>query len=590
MPRGLTWAALLLILLAETALFFWKANRDVVRYYPRRFDQATYLSLTYETYERCRNGGFARGVVELAKRGLPNGILLPIEAVTLFQFTGASRLSALSLNLLHFVILAVALFLACRRLTGRSAAGFLGVGLLLMARTPYFWPGGLMDFRFDFAASCLFGTCVCLAILSDGFARPGISLLAGLAMGVCAVTRFLTLGYFGVLGLAALLLLLNAARVRADRAAATGRLRGLAIAASALGVIGCPVVWAHRGAIRAYYLGEHLGDVGRARVAAEFHRGTAAFLAYYPFTVLVRHAGPLVIAFSLGAGALAWRGRLRAGGRAGPANERLKAAALVVAASSLVPCALLTADPQRQPDVASILLVPVLLAFFLWMITGFRRAGAPSPYESVGAAAAIAAGLVFQVVGVSLSRVPPRERRDLAEVARLHDAAFSALRRSSSAFPIVSADRFRDSFDANVLRAYAYERHGVLLRARQGLGSSVLERPDDEVVGILAGSDLVLLTRVPAPGTLVFPFTRQMERIRSRLEDVCASRFVSEGRFRFFGGEVELFSGSSLAQPEHAQEEAGENHLNAEQNRQGGWNHEAQRPDGIERPERRPVP
>ena len=545
-PRGFTWAALLLILLVETVLFFWKANRDVVRFYPRRFDQATYLSLTYETYERCRSAGFAAGVAELVKRGIPNGILLPIEAVTLFQVTGASRLSALSLNLLHFVVLAVALFLACRRLTGRSTTGFLGVGLLLMARTPYFWPGGLMDFRFDFAASCLFGTCVCLAILSDGFARTGISLLAGVAMGVCAVTRFLTLGYFGILGLAALLLLFRAARVRAENAAVMGRLRGLAIAAAALGVIGCPVVWTNRGAIQAYYLGEHLGDVGRARVAAEFHRGAAAFFAYYPFTVLVRHAGPLVIAFSLGAAALAWRFRSRAGGReAAPANERLKTAALIVAASFLVPCALLTADPQRQPDVASILLVPVLLALLLLMVTVFRRAGRSERAERIGAAAAVAAGLGFQLIGVSLSRAPPQESQDLAEVARLHDAAFSALRRSSSVVPIISVDRFRDSFDANVLRAYAYERHGVLLRARQGLGSSVLERPDDEVVGILAGSDLVLLTRVPAPGALVFPFTRQMERIQSRLQEVCASRFVSEGRFRFFGGEVELFSASS---------------------------------------------
>jgi len=217
----------------------------------------------------------------------------------------------------------------------------------------------------------------------------------------------------------------------------------------------------------------------------------------------------------------------------------------VVAASFLVPCALLTADPQRQPDVASILLVPVLLAFLLLMIAGFRRVGGSDRAENIGAAAAVAAGLVFQLIGVSLSRAPPQESQDLAEVARLHDAAFSALQRSSRAMPVVSADRFRDSFAVNVLRAYAYERHGVLLRARQGLGSSVLERPDEEVLGILAGSDLALLTRVPAPGALVFPFTRQMERIQSKLQEVCASRFISEGRFRFFGGEVELFSASS---------------------------------------------
>lgn len=536
--------ALLLILLAETALFFWKANRDVVRFYPRRFDQATFLALTYEAFERCRSVGFAAGIGDLAKRGIPNGILLPIEAVTLFQATGASRLAALSLNLLHFGVLVVALFLACRRLTGRPATGFLGVGLLLLARTPFFWPGGLMDFRFDFVASCLFGTCVCLAILSDGFARPGIALLTGVTMGVCVFTRFLTLSYFaGALGIAAIVLFQRFRGVRFERAAAVARLRGLAIAAAVLGAIGGPAVWANRGVIRAYYLGEHLGDVGRARVAAEFHRGAAAFFAYYPFTVLVRHAGPLVIAFCLGAAALAWRGRSRAGGRAAaPASERLGAATFIVVAGFLVPCALLTADPQRQPDVASILLVPVLLAFLLLMLVVFRRAGEPSRAESFAAVAAVVAGLGSQIVGVSFSRASAEEIRDFGEVAKLHNAAFSALRRSSSAAPVVSIDRFRDLFDANVLRVYAYERHGVLVNARQGLGSSVLERPDDEVLGVLATSDLVLLTRVPAPGALVFPFTRQMERLQPKLQEICESRFVSEGRFRYFGGEVELFS------------------------------------------------
>src|ERR1019366_6970845 len=107
-----------------------------------------------------------------------------------------------------------------------------------------------------------------------------------------------------------------------------------------------------------------------------------------------------------------------------------------------------------------------LLAFLLLMITGFRSVDGSNRAESIGAAAAVAAGLGFQLIGVSFSRAPPQESQDLAEVARLHDAAFSALKRSSSAAPIVSVDRVRDSFDANVLRAYAYERKGVLLRAR----------------------------------------------------------------------------------------------------------------------------
>lgn len=533
-PGPGAWA-LLAGLLAAEALLFTFAARPVARAWPRRFDQATYLARTYELHERMREAPFLRAAGEFVRAGMPNGVLLPLEAAALFRLAGPSRPAALAVNFAHYAALAVALFLAASGLTGRAATGFVAVGLLVLARTPFHWPGGLLDFRFDFAGACLYGIFLCAVLASRGLVRPGLAALAGFAAGACIATRFLTVAYLaGLFGVVTAALAFAFAR---GVMSARVRLRGLAVAALVAGAVAGPLVWLSRGAISVYYVGQQFGDLGRARAAMDFNRGLLAFLAYYPYTALLRHAGPPVLAFAAVLAFLLWRAR-----EAGTANPRpdLRVAALGIAAACAVPAAVLTLGPQRQPDVASILLAPILFACLLPAVAwgGSRRGRL---LERAGAALALALGLLLQAGGVAHAASDPDALRDAAEVARLHDAAFAAMRRAGIVSPLVSVDRITDAFDATIFEAYAFERNGVLVRARHGLGASLLEMPDEEAFAALAGSDLVLLTRAPAPKLLVFPFTRQMERLAPELAAFCASRLVSEGLFHYGGGEVELF-------------------------------------------------
>ena len=531
--RPWPWALLAGLIAAEACLFA-VAVRPVARAWPTRFDQATFLARTYELHERAGEIGFLRAAGEFVRTGLANGVLLPVEAAVLFRLTGPSRAAALVVNFVHYVALAVALFLAARRLSGRTGTGLLAVGFLLLSRTPFFWVGGLLDFRFDFAAACLYGIALSLALMSDGFARGRLAALAGAAAAACIATRFVTLAY-----VAGLFTLAAAAFTWRGRIEGPNRerLRGLAAAAFVGAAVAGPFVWWSRDALRDYYVSQHFGDLGRVRAAALFDRGLPAFLAYYPYQALLRHAGLPLLALTAVLAVLVWRTRNDADAIPSPG---LRPAALWVTAAFVVPAAALTLGPQRQPDVASILLVPVLLACVLAVI-GWGGSARGRALERVGAAAALAIGLALQAVRV-LGPVPGGGAgRDANEVARLHDAVFTVARRLGLSSPLLSVDRITDAFDATIFEAYAYERHGVLVRARHGLGASLLASSDAEALGTLRASDFVLLTRTPAPKLLVFPFTQQMERLAPEVRAFCETRLISEGSFRYGGGEVELF-------------------------------------------------
>jgi hypothetical protein len=60
-------------------------------------------------------------------------------------------------NFLFFVGLQLFAFNLGKYTFGNRAYGYLLVGLILCEASPWYWPGGLFDFRQDFSAYCLYG-------------------------------------------------------------------------------------------------------------------------------------------------------------------------------------------------------------------------------------------------------------------------------------------------------------------------------------------------------------------------------------------------------------------------------------------------
>lgn len=169
--RGLpSWVILAVVLLLEAISFHRLVVRDIEGLYPFSFDQAGYLSHSYEAFETIRNRGIVDGLADAwFSSGHATGVLLQGEAAILYMFFGASRTTSLMLLFAHFAALQLALFAALRYLTGRTAPGFLAVGLLLFSASRFFYAGGLNDFRLDLPASCLYGIALCCFLSSDRF-------------------------------------------------------------------------------------------------------------------------------------------------------------------------------------------------------------------------------------------------------------------------------------------------------------------------------------------------------------------------------------------------------------------------------------
>ncbi|HEV8268887.1 MAG TPA: hypothetical protein VGR00_11650, partial [Thermoanaerobaculia bacterium] len=290
--RGLSARlGLALLLVLELALFLRHARREIVPFYPTRHDQATYLGEAYETREAIRAEGLGRGLATGIARSTPNGILLQAEGAFFSAFSGSTRLAALGVNFLLFTLLQIVVFGTLLRRANDTLAAFAGVGLLLTAGTPFFWAGGLFDFRLDFAAFCLFGVFVSLVVRSGFFESPGFSFAAGLVGALLVMHRFIAVVFVaGILGLFAILTVFSRGEAR--------RFRGALIAGLGL-LLAAPALLANASAIRSYYVVNHvLGGDKAIRAAQQGITSLGRSLLFYPRSAAFHHAGPAFLLVS----------------------------------------------------------------------------------------------------------------------------------------------------------------------------------------------------------------------------------------------------------------------------------------------------
>ena len=130
-------------------------------------------------------------------------------------------------------------------------------------------------------------------------------------------------------------------------------------------------------------------------------------------------------------------------------------------------------DPDKSP-VAGSILVPPLLFLALWLLaraSGFfpgqtAREGAER-FWNVAGPALLAAG--FCVFASRLTWAAPPAEAGRAEVVRLHGVAADFVVRQGWRSGLVSSDRIDDSFDADTLSVFSFERDGVLREFGFGL-------------------------------------------------------------------------------------------------------------------------
>src|SRR5665213_2167890 len=250
---------------AEFVLFYATTLRHYAWIYPRWWDQLQYLGEAYQGYEYSLERGFFAALGHTLMNRTPQGTLHSFWALLLVSAFGPSRTTALALNLLAFLALQVATFLAVRRISGSYPIAWAAIALLASLRCPWSGESGsVIDFRLDWMAACAYGVALGTAIAGNGFRSTRWALAFGFTVGLVLLTRSLTAVYFAAI----YPILLAALLTRPDRWERGGRLilSGLVAAAMA-----GPFFWHKRQALHDYYWIGHIA--GPERVLRDSHLG-----------------------------------------------------------------------------------------------------------------------------------------------------------------------------------------------------------------------------------------------------------------------------------------------------------------------------
>ncbi len=550
------WTTIALALVLQYGMFRQYALREVVWSYPAAHDQTFYLSISYDTYEHILNKGLGEGL-RYGVRLPAIGLLLHLQASLLYLVLGPGRLSALTVNFLYFALLQVVLAWTLHWMTRRWSVVGLGLGLLLSSLTPFFWVGGLMDFRMDFAAMCVFGILLCAVLRAGLFASWRWSLLVGALAAYLIVLRFLTAVYLtGIMGLFVVFLVARLCWLRRDpvlRRQVWQRLLNIGLASLVVAGVVLPILCWRLDVLQRYYVEGHVtGEEKNIRALMDGHE-----LLYYPRSLFKDHAGSsfmqLTALVLLTATALALFGRakrlLRRNGQ-GPNDfaprdysAGLRGMTFVFLALTLiVPTIVLTIDRHRSPVVAEVLLVPLL-----WLVvTAFvSLAGLPCgmtrPLVDRGLAAlagvALATGGVTQIAQYSRHGELTRDRANMAQVLALHDLLGETMRRRGMDRAIVATTSNADYLTFEATETLIYERHGFYCKFECPLRKLAAVSQDD-ALACLRDSRFVLLT-CPERGRT--PFDQSMAELWPRLREYCEINLTHLKTFRVFDSDIAVY-------------------------------------------------
>ncbi len=544
------------LILLQYGLFRQSALDNVVWAYPIGYDQAAYLTQAYETYESIKDKGLLFAMEQGLEIPLESGMLIHLEASLLFLVLGPSRLSALTVNFLHFALLQLVLVWALRSIAKRWSLAYLGLGLLLAASAPFYVYGGLMDFRLDFMALCLFGTFACLLVRTDLFASRTGSLVVGIAGAWCVLARFPTALYVsGIFGLLFGFLCFRWLLYRgAPHALAGRRVLNCALAGSACLLFILPGVYVKRHGIYRHYV-EHVKNSENKMRQKEFgSESRKDRLLFYPRSVLNDHVGErcyLLAGASLAiACALGLLGLLRRRGGPGPSTPAqtapywryLSCAALC----ALWPILALTAYPSPSPVVGSIV-VPALVLCTVLLAAWLARAIRPNVPASTAFGLACASvlvlgvGLFNQASELSRRGALAQARPQTEQVSALYDLLYQHSQLSGWSRPRVSIDLLADFVFPLAVTPYVYERHGALFVLQSVLPPDPMFEADDRsAIAMLQDSDLVVLSTRPFPGNSLYPFNRSLARVRPQMIAYCEREMVALRTFRWDGGGGEM--------------------------------------------------
>jgi hypothetical protein len=393
------------------------------------------------------------------------------------------------------------------------------LGIILCQNTPWYWAGGLFDFRFDFIAYCLYGIWVCAVVQSRVFLDRCWAIACGLIGAILVLNRFLTLVYLlGVSGGFAVFCVAVVFLRRRDSDLTqrmSRRLHNLVLSVGVLVIIVTPfLIRSWREIFEYYGVGHILSDVKAVRAHQTGLNSLADHLLFYPNSILRDQWG---LNFILGV-AIVLIGSLIVGlvnSRKAPKksfsgrDETFGLQIIFLLGAILGPMIVLMMDTDKSPVVCGIIGVPAALL----VVTLSARVAAVHCLEvSVNSKTIIACSmsvfaLGFVTVFDRLSRHLPEytERDDLMRLVGLNKWMVDYASEHGWRDPGISVDVISPWFNGYGVTDTGYEETGKFIEFHLMLGHDVMGTDREEALSQLAHSDFFILTTANSPETALEP-------------------------------------------------------------------------------------
>lgn len=540
------------LLIFQAVIFFNYYCREVAWDVPENNDQTDFLSQSYGIQEAVLNHGI--GVLPRSL-GDPrfrtgNGWLYPWEGAVVAIVFGGGRLPRLVVNFIAFAALQWVGFHTARRVWGRRAYGYALLGLILAENSPWFFAGGLFDFRMDFPAYCLFGIWACAVLRSGMFLERRWSVAAALLGALLALNRYIAsvylLGTWGVFGII-LLLAWWWARDPTRREEARRRVGNIILATVILLAIIVPVFIFNRHLIYLYYVVGHVTSGEKyIRLRGTGINDALSYILYYPKSVLLDHLGrPFEIAAPIGLiTAVVLRIIGRRGDSAAAATPWLKNPVLLqlsfLICAILIPLAALTSDISKSPVVGSIVDIPVAL-----LIVQIIAALTENLPEALSPILCVATAVMFVIGAFKILDKGTKHsltytyKPQIEHLVAADDWMAKFAVEHDWTKPKLSCDAISGWFNNGVINCLAYEHFSAMLEFELLLGDTINKISEPLAMKYLADSDFVILTdpyRISG-----YPFTEGIAEYWPDIKSWCDQNLVHVQTFKFINQSLILY-------------------------------------------------
>jgi hypothetical protein len=523
-PTSYRYAVYLSLLFAAEAVVFYVQMVDqIAPFFPKNFDQTSYINYTYRLFETIRDHGWASILSEIAHPSTPSGTALIVQGAVIAFFGGPNRTALASLNLIYFIILQLVVFQTIRVRTRNIYLALVAIALLLSMPTIFNSAGGIFDFRMDFAAFCLYGIWTCLIVWSRCLAQVRITAVLTAVAVLLIATRSFTVIYIGGVLIGLLIHSIVGIRRAANQVSrdrAVHRARNIFWSGALVAIATFPLLFAARQQLyEKYVVGHFLNEEKYIRAEEMDVHSIAGHILFYPKSILTDHIGQpalwlILVLVGLSIAGASWAN----GGQPRQIAKRLchyLSEFVALGLTTIIPIALLTIDIAKSTVVGGIVVVPILLAAILAIGTILLSARVTPPpttgvrltYESRLVSRTIKESLPFiacvSILIFSISaflthasvRQHEMSRSDLEEVRSINELIASAAIQFGRREPTMSIDRVVDYLNTGTVALAAYERFRHRLDFRRGmLGENIFAIPRDNALRMVADSDFFVLT------------------------------------------------------------------------------------------------